>query len=136
MTRKTSRLPRQRRLTAVGELARAVRELLSAASEEFRSFGAVGHPQDLVGGAQMLLYCGLREEEALAYFSVGEPLDHVPEDLPLADGEGSKVRRLLFAQQVVKQFTRRNELALRSSGTSNIWAVRTLRTAQVGHRRP
>ena len=62
----------------------------------------------------MLLYCGLREEEALAYLGVGEPLDHVPEDLPLAGGEGSEVRGLLFGQQVPKQFTRRNELALRS----------------------
>jgi hypothetical protein len=84
------------------------------AAEEVSSLGAVAHPKQLIGGTQMLLYCGLREEEALAYLGMGEPLDHVPEDLPLAGGESSEVRGLLFAQQVLKQFTRRNELALRS----------------------
>ena len=56
-------------------------ELLTASAEEVRSLGAVVHPQELVGRAQVLLYCGLREEEALAYLGIGEPLGHVPEDL-------------------------------------------------------
>src|SRR4051794_4112717 len=49
----------------------------------------------------MLLYCRLREEEALRYLGVGEPLDYVPEDLPLAGREKTEVRRLLFAQQIL-----------------------------------
>jgi hypothetical protein len=52
----TSRWPRQRRSAAVSELARAVLGHLSTAAEDVRSLGAVVHPQELVGGAQMLLY--------------------------------------------------------------------------------
>ena len=66
----TTRWSRQRRSAAVGELARAVLGRLSTAAEDVRSLGAVVHPQELVGGAQMLLDCGLREEEALAYLGV------------------------------------------------------------------
>ena len=53
----------------------------------------------------MLLYCGLREEEAPAYLSVGEPLDYVPEDLPLAGRKGSEVRGLTSVNRCLSSNT-------------------------------
>jgi hypothetical protein len=48
------------------------------AAEEVRSLGAVVHLEQLIGGTQMLLYCELREEEALAYLGMGEPSTTYP----------------------------------------------------------
>src|SRR5215212_3169123 len=52
------------------------------ATEEVGSLGAVAHPKQLVGRAQVLLYGGLREVKVPAYLGVGESFDHVTQDLP------------------------------------------------------
>ena len=83
---------------------------MSPATEEVGGLGAVAHPKQLVGGAQMLLYGGLREVKAPAYLGVREALDHVTQDLPLAGREGGEVAGLVIAQHVPKQLPGRYEL--------------------------
>src|SRR5918995_1620473 len=84
-----------------------------AAAHEVRSLGAVAHPEHLVGGAQVLLYRGLREVEALAYLGVAQAFDDEPKDLSLAGGGGVNVMVLFLGQQVLHQLPRGDNLALR-----------------------
>ena len=50
-----------------GFVIAATRASSVPATEELRRLGAVAHPKQLVGTTQMLLYGGLREEQAPAY---------------------------------------------------------------------
>src|SRR5918994_2231308 len=83
------------------------------AAHEVRGLGTVVHLERLVRGAQVLLYRGLREVEALAYLGVAQAFDDEPKDLSLAGGEGVNVRVLFLGQQVLHQLPRGDNLALR-----------------------
>src|SRR5215210_146775 len=82
------------------------------ATEDVGGFGAVVHPKQLVGGAQVLFYGGLREVKVPAYLGVGESFDHVTQDLPLAGREGGEVAGVILGQHVPKQLPRRDEIPL------------------------
>jgi hypothetical protein len=55
------------------------------------NLNAVTDAQDLVDGAQILLYGGLGEPQSPGYLSVGEPFDQEPQDLPLASGKYAQI---------------------------------------------
>src|SRR5688500_9568120 len=66
-----------------------------AAVNEPRGFLTVAHAEDLVGGAQVLLYRRLGKEEVLGDLCVAQSLGDEVQYLPLADGERVEIRGVI-----------------------------------------
>ncbi len=64
-------------------------------AEQLRRLGAVADPKHLVGGAQMLLYGGLGEVQALAYLGITHAFDDQTQDLSLSLRQRTKVHFFL-----------------------------------------
>ena len=75
------------------------------------NLNAVTDAQDLVDGAQILLYGGLGEPQSPGYLSVGEPFDQEPQDLPLASGKYAQIRRALFVPPVHQELPGQHDLS-------------------------
>ena len=74
-----------------------------ATVNEPRSFLTVTHPEDLVGGAQVLLYRRLGEEEVLGDLCVAESLGDELQYLPLADGERVETSGVIVRYEVLEE---------------------------------
>src|SRR5215204_5473302 len=83
-----------------------------AAVDEPRGFLTVANAKDLVGGAQVLLYRRLGEEEALGDLCVAQPLGDEMQYLPLADGERVEIHRVIVRYEVLEKLPGGDDLAL------------------------
>src|ERR671913_2061330 len=75
-------------------------------------FLTVANAEDLICGAQVLLYRGLGEEEALGDLCVAESLGDELQYLPLSDGERVEVRGVVFRYEVLEELPGGDDLAL------------------------
>src|SRR5918997_5824865 len=98
-------------LTSAGLGGGPPNPLSVAVADQFRGLGAVAYFEELVGGAQVLLYGGLREVEASCYLGVAPAFDHEFQDLPLTGGETVEARRNLSGYQIFDHLPRGHELA-------------------------
>src|SRR5215211_6622946 len=83
-----------------------------ATVNEPRGFLAVTHAEDLVGGAQVLLYRRLGEEEVLGDLCVAESLGDQLQYLALADGERVEIRGIIVRYEVLEKLPGGDDLAL------------------------
>ena len=79
---------------------------------ELCGFLTVTHAEDLVGGAQVLLYRRLGEEELLGDLCVAESLGDELQYLPLADGERVEIRGVIVRYEVLEELPGGDDLAL------------------------
>jgi hypothetical protein len=70
---------------------------------ELCGFLTVTHAEDLVGGAQVLLYRRLGEEEVLGDLCVAESLGDELQYLPLADGERVEIRGVIVRYEALEE---------------------------------
>src|SRR5215210_9483791 len=70
------------------------------------------HAEDLVGGAQVLLYRRLGEEEVLGDLCVAESLGDQLQYLALADGERVEIRGIIVRYEVLEKLPGGEDLAL------------------------
>jgi hypothetical protein len=80
--------------------------------DELRGFLTVTHAEDLVSGAQVLLYRRLGEEEVLGDLCVAESLGDELQYLPLADGERVEIRGVIVRYEVLEKFPGSDDLTL------------------------
>jgi hypothetical protein len=83
-----------------------------ATVNEPRSFLTVTHAEDFVGGAQVLLYRRLGEEEVLGDLCVAESLGDELQYLPLADSERVETRGVIVRYEVLEELPGGDDLAL------------------------
>src|SRR5918993_3152374 len=81
------------------------------AVDEPCGFLTVANAEDLICGAQVLLYRGLGEEEALGDLCVAKSLGDELQYLPLSDGERVEVHGVFVYQEVLEKLPGGNDLA-------------------------